>query len=188
MVRGLKSGDREAFRALVDRYHVRVIRICVGFVHVDADAEDIAQEVFIEVFRSVEKFREESGLMTWIYRIAVNKSLNFMRSRARDRIISFFSGSDAENETRVPETPAGADSCPEEVIYRQDRSQALSRALESLPKKQKTAFIMNKYEDLSYKEVAEIMNISVGSVESLLFRAKQNLQRKLERFYKSDML
>ncbi|MBM3420268.1 MAG: sigma-70 family RNA polymerase sigma factor, partial [Bacteroidetes bacterium] len=92
LVRGLQEGESQAFRVLVEKYHVKVIRTCIGFVHSAADAEDIAQDVFIEIFRSVKNFRGDSELSTWLYRISVNKSLNFLRSASRRRIFTLLTG------------------------------------------------------------------------------------------------
>jgi RNA polymerase sigma-70 factor, ECF subfamily len=187
LIEGLRSGEREAYRILVDKYHVKVIRTCMGFVHSQSDAEDIAQEVFIEVFRSVGSFRGDSGLSTWIYRIAVNKSLNYLRSSSRRRIFSFITGQTGENRPEVPEIKAGNESNADNAIIRNDQAMALEKALASLPENQRAAFVLNKYEDMPYKEIAAVMDISMGSVESLIFRAKQNLQKKLYVFYQKNM-
>jgi RNA polymerase sigma-70 factor (ECF subfamily) len=187
LIEGLRSGEREAYRILVDRYHVKVIRTCMGFVHSQSDAEDIAQEVFIEVFRSVGSFRGDSGLSTWIYRIAVNKSLNYLRSSARRRVFSFITGHAGEGKPEVPDIKAGNESNADDSLIRNDQAKALEKALASLPENQRTAFVLNKYEDMAYKEIAAVMDISIGSVESLIFRAKQNLQKKLYVFYQKNM-
>lgn len=184
---GLKSGDRDAYRILVEKYHVKVIRTCTGFVHSAADAEDIAQEVFIEVFRSVDRFRGDSSISTWIYRIAVNKSLNFLRSSARRKVFSFLTGYDGNDSEGSIREPASQESSPDEPLIRSDQARMLDKALAKLPEKQRTAFVLNKYEDLAYKEISEIMDISIGSVESLIFRAKQNLQKRLYDFYNKNM-
>lgn len=188
LIEELRAGDREAYRILVDKYHVKVIRTCKGFVHSTADAEDIAQEVFIEVFRSISRFRGESELSTWIYRIAVTRSLNFLRSASRRKVISFFTGQSDMEEPWVPEKQAGPESSPDQIMFRTEQARALEKALSSLPENQRTAFVLNKYDDLSYKEISDIMNVSIGSVESLIFRAKQNLQKKLTDFYKKNIL
>lgn len=183
----LREGKHDAFKILVDKFQVKVIRTCLGFVHSAADAEDIAQEVFIEVFRSMNKFRGESELSTWIYRIAVNRSINFIRSSARRRVISFLTGMTDEEKPRVPEKESGKESSPDEAMIRADQARALEKALSSLPDNQRTAFVLNKYDDLSYKEIADVMKISMGSVESLIFRAKQNLQKSLRVFYTENL-
>ncbi len=187
LLEGLKAGDRDAYRLLVEKYHVKVIRTCTGFLHSGADAEDIAQEVFIEVFRSVDRFRGDASLSTWIYRIAVNKSLNFLRSSGRRKLFSFLTGHDDNYLHEINNEHASQESNPEESMIQSDHARILEQALNSLPAKQRTAFVLNKYEDLSYKEIADVMDVSIGSVESLIFRSKQNLQKKLYNFYNKNM-
>jgi RNA polymerase sigma-70 factor, ECF subfamily len=187
LIEGLINGDRDAYRILVEQYHVKVIRTSLGFVHSTADAEDIAQEVFIEIFRSISRFRGDSELSTWIYRVAVNKSLNFIRSSSRRKLLFFLTGEPVEGKPVVPEKPAGPESSPDIAMIQGEQAKALARALASLPENQRTAFVLNKYEDMPYKEIAGVMAISIGSVESLIFRAKQNLQKKLLSFYQKNM-
>jgi RNA polymerase sigma factor (sigma-70 family) len=187
LIEGLKAGDREAYQILVERFHVRVIRTCTGFVHSSSDAEDVAQEVFIEIFRSIGRFRGESELSTWIYRIAVTKSLNHLRSQSRRKIFSFITGQHDDGFQMLPESQAGPESNADEAMIRSDQSKALEKALASIPENQRTAFVLNKYEDMPYKEIAAVMDITIGSVESLIFRAKGNLQKKLYGFYQKNI-
>jgi RNA polymerase sigma-70 factor (ECF subfamily) len=182
----IRAGSNDAFRRLVELYQDKVIRTCMGFVHSYADAEDIAQDVFVEVYQSIEKFRGEAGLSTWIYRIAVNKSLNFLRSAGRRKIFSFFDNTDGDNDSHVKNIASGREYCPDEELQKSEKSKAINQAMSKLPASQKTAFILSKYDEMSYQEIAEIMNISVSSVESLLFRARQNLRKSLHKFYKNN--
>jgi RNA polymerase sigma-70 factor (ECF subfamily) len=183
---GILAGSQAAYRYLIDKYQQNVIRTVTGFIHSRADAEDITQEVFIEVFRSVGRFRGDSGLSTWIYRIAVNKSINFHRARRRKKIISFFD-LNAEGEPEIKREPvAPADFSPESALDRSDHAAEIQRALDSLPHSQRTAFILSKYDDLSYQEIASVMDTTVSSVESLLFRARKNLQKKLYSYFKKS--
>lgn len=181
-----ENNDHSAFALLVEKYQKLVVNTCRGFVNSYADAEDLAQDVFIELFESLPDFRHESKLSTWIYRIAVNKSLNFVRKRKResffDSITSLFGSSEGKNgNSNIDFSSNEADT---EIKSKELRIE-LKRAINSLPENQKIAFILNKYQDLSYKEVAEVMDISLSSVESLLFRAKGNLQKSLSNFYKN---
>lgn len=187
LISALKSGDHEAFRYLVEKFRNKVKRTCIGFVQSDADADDIAQDVFVEVFLSAKEFRGNSSLATWIFRIAVNKSLNFLRSSKRRKIVSLFERV-GEDEKIITEPSSGPDHCPDNDLKRSDQSKAIEQAMNLLAPSQKTAFILNKYDDLSYAEVAEIMGTTVSSVESLIFRAKQNLQKSLFTFYKKNIL
>ncbi len=181
-----ENNNHSAFALLVDRYQKLVVNTCRGFVNSYADAEDLAQDVFIELFESLPDFRHESKLSTWIYRITVNKSLNFVRKRKRetffDSITSLFGSSEGKNgNSNIGFSSNDADT----DIKSKELRVELKRAINALPENQKIAFILNKYQDLSYKEVAEVMDISLSSVESLLFRAKGNLQKSLSNFYKN---
>lgn len=188
LIDALRSGDQAAFRYLVEKYQDKVKRTSKGFIHSDYDAEEITQEVFIEVYKSIEKFRKESELSTWIYRIAVNKSLNFLRSATKRRIFSFFDFSESGVTKLENNTLASSEYNADENMINSEINMAVNKALDSLPDNQRTAFILSKYEDLAYSEIADVMNVSIPSVESLLFRAKQNLQKKLFIFYKKNML
>lgn len=178
------GGERESFRILVQRYHTKVINICIGLVHNYQDAEDIAQDVFIEIFQSLGRFRRQSTLYTWIYRIAVNKSINFLRKAKLRRYAGslekmFFSPSGTSQKIEMH--PA-SDCTPTEILVNKEKALALHQAIDSLPLNQRIAFTLHKYEDLSYKDVAETMELSLSAVESLIHRAKLNLQRKLINF------
>lgn len=175
------------FKTLVDKYQLMVVNTCYGFVHNKEDAEDIAQEVFIEVHRSIHKFRKESKLSTWLYRISINKSLNYIRDNKKN---SWFQSLDilfdSENKARkVVELSNTGNDTPDKIIENKETAAFIYNAISTLPKNQKVAFTLHKYEDLSYKEIAEVMKLSLSSVESLLFRAKKNLQIKLIKHYKA---
>ena len=152
----------------------------MGVLHDPADADDVTQEVFIEVFRSMGKFRADAKISTWLYRIALNKSLNFIRDNKKHRAVSLSGNPQHEGVT-------GYDiEGPAEILQNKEKKEILEQAIESLPDKQKKAFVLSKYDDLSYKEISEVMKLSVSSVESLIFRAKQNLQKKLLDCYRKS--
>ncbi len=174
IVNRLKKGEESAFRELVETYRQMVFRVCLGVLQNAADADDVTQEVFIEVFRSVQKFHSRSKISTWLYRIALNKSLNHLRdNRKHKRSLQL----DSQIMEEVP--PAPVRDNPLEVLQEKEKRKILKKAVNALPERQKKAFVLSKYEDLPNKEIAEIMKISVSSVESLLFRAKQNLQKNI---------
>jgi len=181
----LIQGDQSAFRILVEQYQVPVRNICAGIVRDRHEAEDLAQEVFVEIYKSIRNFRGESRLSTWIYRVAVNKSLNFKRKKNRQLWLKpledFFTG-EKNSDLHDP------DSQPSYPLENQQRSQHLYKAMDTLPENQRVAFILNKYDDLSYKEISEVMGISLSGVESLIHRAKVNLQKKLWDCFKKDCL
>lgn len=182
IIAGIKKGDQKAFKILVDKYQPIILNICFRFVNDEDTAKDLTQDVFIEVYQSIHSFRGDSKLLTWLYRTAVNKSLNFVKRNKRmklfDSIDSVYKGSDeATNES------FDADK----NIYDEERSKHLYNAINSLSKNQRIAFSLHNIDGISYAEIAEIMKISVSSVESLIHRAKVNLQKRLLNFYKKNM-
>ncbi|SHK01537.1 RNA polymerase, sigma subunit, ECF family [Tangfeifania diversioriginum] len=187
IIKKLQEGDENAFRQLVEKYQQLVVNTCFGLVHNTEDAEDIAQDVFIEVFRSVHKFRADSKISTWLYRIAVNRSLNFIRDNKRRkwfRSVDETSAPDSKDAYKI----SGETDSPDTDLENSQRTELLHAAIDSLPKNQRVAFTLNKYEDLSYKEISEVMQVSLSSVESLIHRAKKNLQKKLYTCYKKKCI
>jgi RNA polymerase sigma-70 factor (ECF subfamily) len=182
----LKSGEREAYSELLLLYSGRVYNTALGLLQNREDAEDMTQEVFTEVFRSIPGFRQQSKLSTWIYRIAVTKSLQLLRSRQRDKrsgiILRLFGKEHLLNMTADEQFYH-----PGISLENKEMSAILFNAIRKLPLNQRTAFTLNKIEDLSYSELAEVMNVSVSSVESLLFRAKHKLRELLGEYYEKNI-
>jgi RNA polymerase sigma-70 factor (ECF subfamily) len=179
----LRKGDAAAFRVIVDQYKDKVYNSALGILQNEDDAADIAQEVFITVFRSVSTFKGESSLSTWIYRITVTRSLDHLRSLKRKkrwgtvkRILGM--GGAGEN---IPSFDH-----PGVQLENKEKAALLFKALAQLPGNQRAAFTLHHMEDLSHKEIAETLNVSVGSVESLMHRAKQNLRKILGNYYKNE--
>lgn len=180
---GATSND-EIFRTLVAEHQDMVINTCYRFVMNREDAEDLAQEVFVEVYRSLEKFREESKLSTWIYRIAVTKSLDHLRRLKRKKRFSSLKRIVGLDDPTA-ELPSSHDDNPEQALEEKERFAVLQKALDSLPDNQKTALLLSKQDGYSNGEIADILKTSVSAVESLIHRAKKNLHSKLYRHYKN---
>ena len=179
LIQGLRNGDEAAFKYLVDTYKDRVFNTAIGIVQNAEDAEDVAQEVFIQVFRSVQNFKAESKLSTWIYRITTTRALDLLRSRKSKKrfgIIQRLFGEGNEPEMEIPDF-----NHPGVALDRKENAARLFKAIGQLPENQRIAFTLHKLEDLSYQEVSEVMGTSVAAVESLLHRAKQNLKKILEK-------
>lgn len=151
------------------------------------DAEDVTQEVFAEIFQSILQFKGEAKLSTWIYRIAVSKSLEFLRKKNRKKRFGFMQGLFG-NDDLSPIKHVSDFYHPGVQLENKERAKILFAAIDKLPENQKTAFVLSKMEDLSYDEIAEIMKTSLSSVESLMFRAKQNLQKLLGDYYRENKL
>jgi RNA polymerase sigma-70 factor (ECF subfamily) len=174
------------FRETYEHYKSRVFNTVISYVQSREDAEEITQDVFVEMHRSLNKFKGDSTLGTWIYRIAVNKSLDHLKSRNRKKRFAFIT-SLFDHESGEIRHDSSDFVHPGVVMENKERSVILFKAIHSLPENQKTAFILSKIEGLGNKEIAEIMGNSVGAVESLQSRAKENLKKGLEGFYKNDV-
>ncbi len=181
LVERLKSDDENAFRELVEEFKDKVFSTCFHYLHNRLDAEDLAQEVFIEVHRSIKSFKEDAQLSTWIYRIAVNKSLDLIRKRKRKKRFGYLISLGADDDEKEIQIPISGN--PQKDLEIKERMQLLNNALAKLPETQKTVITLSKYEGFSNKEIAEVMDTSVSSVESLMHRAKKNLQKKLQNYF-----
>lgn len=184
LIRKTAEGDHAAFKTLVDNYQALVVNACFGLLGNRQDAEDVAQEVFLKVYKSAGDFRQEAKLSTWLYRIAVNRSLNFIRDNKwarRFKNLGILPGDEAE---QVSNFPAPDSNRPDVVLETKEQDQRLQKAIDSLSGKQKAAFVLHRYEGLPYQEIAGILNCSLSSVESLIHRAKANLQKKLIHYLK----
>ena len=177
----LQNGEPKAFKLLVDTWQDMVYNTILGVVQDTQEAEDTAQEVFIQVYQSVKDFRSDSKLSTWIYRIAVTKALDAeRRKKAKKRfsgLLTFF-GAGEESE-------AAHFYHPGVQVENKERAAILFKAVSALPKNQRIAFLLIRTEGLSYGETADIMKLSVKSVEALMQRAKENLRKELKEYYQS---
>ena len=179
ILQGIQNGDETAFRELVENYQDMVINVCNRFVYSREDAMDISQEVFIKAYRSVDQFRGQARLSTWLYRIAVNKSLNFLRDKKRKNIFNSLDLLFDRQKDNPADQMKDNDADVTEKMEKNEKMDILYQALDSLPKKQRVAVTLNKLEELSYKEVAEIMDVSVSETGVLINRGKKALQKKM---------
>ena len=181
----LRAGDENAFRELVDQYRDKVFNTALGLLQHHENAEDLTQEVFVEIFRSVAGFRYECSLSTWIYRITVRKALEQIRAAKRQKrsgiLFSIFGREEQFNVTT--ESPFYH---PGVLLENKERSAILFNAIAMLPESQRTAFTLHKVEGLSQVEIAEILETSVSAVESLIVRAKKKLQDILSSYYEKN--
>jgi len=178
LVEGLINKNEKSLLHLIQNYQDQIFRLCIGFVHNVNDAEELTQDVFIEAYNKILTFRQEAKLSTWLYRIAVNKSLNLLRKNKRNAIFKSISSLLSHDKPEI-DFPDQMQKHPLQLIEMKEDAAILYAAIDSLPENQKTAFTLNKYEDMSYKEIAKLMDLSLSAVESLIHRAKLNLQKKL---------
>lgn len=178
LIESLKRGDPKALDSLFSVYKDKVYNTALSYLQNEQDAEELTQDVFVEIYNSSSKFKGDSALSTWIYRITVNKSLDAIKYRKRKKrfavITSIFKKDEGTSGIDIPDFIH-----PGIETDLKERSAILFKALDSLPESQKTAFILCKLENLSYKEISEILKTTVPAVESLLSRAKQNLRKML---------
>ena len=174
------------FRAIVESHQEKVRNTCFRYLKNREDADDVAQDVFIQVYESLGHFREDAELSTWIYRIAVNKSLDFIRKKKRKKrfaqLTSLFGINEEKEEIVLPATDN-----PQQDLENKERKQVLDSALDQLPENQKTVIMLSKYEGFSNKEITEIIDLSLSAVEALMHRAKKNLQKLLHDYYEKNL-
>jgi RNA polymerase sigma-70 factor (ECF subfamily) len=170
-----------AFRVLVEKYQHQVFNTCFHFLRNREDAEDVAQEVFVEIYRSLDRYRGDAALSTWIYRIAMNRCMDHLRMKSRKkRNFMLFRqwGNDELEKLNHP-----THEHPHYLLEADEREQIMMNAIQQLPERQRIAFTLSKMEGLKQEEVASIMNCTISSVESLLVRAKKTLKEQLMSYF-----
>ncbi|MFZ1306466.1 MAG: RNA polymerase sigma factor [Ferruginibacter sp.] len=181
LITQLKLGDESAFTKLVDEYQDMVYNTALGIVQQADDADDITQEVFIQIYQSISSFKGDSKFSTWLYRITLSKALDHEKKKKRKKRFGFVQslfGADGEEQSHPVEF-----NHPGVQMEKKEKANELFNALKQIPDKQRIAFTLHKLEGQSYQEVAEIMNTSLYAVESLMGRAKANLRTALKKYY-----
>ncbi len=180
LIQRILQGETNLFGELVTKHQSKVFHTALGLLHSRHDAEDITQDVFLEAFRALATFRSDAKLSTWLYRITVNRSINLLKKRNRSSFIQsfdqLFSSTAKDAEQVNDETPS-----TQEFMEETQKFELLRKTIDKLPENQRIAFTLNKYEELSYAEIAEIMNVSLSAVESLIFRARKSIISRIEK-------
>jgi RNA polymerase sigma-70 factor (ECF subfamily) len=184
LIEKLKQGDESAFKKIVETWQDMVYNTAIGILQNAEDAEDVAQEVFVQVYESIKGFKAESKLSTWLYRITVSKSLDHLRKKKRKKRFAYIQSIFGANNEMVVDKPDFHH--PGVTLDNKERAAVLFEAIAQLPTNQKIAFTLNKLEGLSYQEISEVMNTSISSVESLIHRAKNNLRKLLTKHYEGN--
>jgi RNA polymerase sigma-70 factor (ECF subfamily) len=178
----VKAGDDSAFAYLVQKYRRPMVNFMYRMAHNAAAAEDLAQEVFLRVYRSRENYEASAKFTTWLYRIATNLAVNHARDTRHERPENIVSIDEPDDDTGltvdVPDTSLSA----EENILRRERMAAIREKVQALPERQKTAVIMHKYQQMDYRQIAEVLKLSESATKSLLFRAYETLRVQLKEF------
>ena len=180
----LQNGSEAAFRSLVELFQNKVFNTVLSIVQDRGEAEDVSQEVFIEIYESVGKFRGDAKISTWVYRIATTKALEHYRRKRTQKRFSFLTGLFG-NDGEVVHHSIDFEH-PGVQLENKERAKILFREIDKLPENQKVAFTLYNIEGLSYQEICEVMQTSISSVESLIFRAKANLRKYLGDFYRNS--
>lgn len=184
LVARVQSGDKHAFDLLVLKYQHKIIKLVSRYVRDQADALDIAQEVFIKTYRAIGKFRGDSAFYTWLYRIAINTAKNYIVAQKRRPPGSDIDATEAEQY-------AGADdlkdiNTPEHVLLRDEIEKTIFSAIEALPEDLRTAITLRELEGLSYEDIAEVMACPIGTVRSRIFRAREAIDSRLKPLLAQD--
>jgi len=182
LIQAIKSGDAGAFEELFRLFKDRVFNTALGYMQNREDAEEITQDVFVEVYRSIKKFNGKSSIGTWIYRITVNKSLDRIKHRKRKKRFALITSLFDTESGELIHQPVEFNH-PGVEAESKERTKYLFDAINRLPENQKTAFILTEIEGLSHAEAGEVMNRTTKAIESLLRRAKEGLRIILSEIY-----
>jgi RNA polymerase sigma-70 factor (ECF subfamily) len=178
----VKAGDRAAFDYLVEKYRRPLVSFMYRMVRNSAVAEDLAQEVFLRVYRSRESYEASAKFTTWLYRIATNLAVNHARDTRHERPEVTVNLDEPDEETGTALELADGNLTAEQAIVRRERMLAIRRKVEALPEQQRLAVIMHKYQQMDYKQIAEVLKKSESATKSLLFRAYETLREQLKEY------
>ena len=170
-----KSGDDSAFSELMRRHYKGVVNYIYRFTNTRDNSEDLAQEVFLRIYRSAKQYRPEAKFSTWLYKIATNVSLTHVKRRNNNLSLD-------EISEKSGEVGDDALEIPDDIIYRKEIKDVIFQAMESLPEREKIAIMLCKYEGLSYEEVSEVLECTVGAVKAYVYRGRMKLIDRLKPF------
>ena len=178
----VKAGDDSAFAYLVQKYRRPMVNFMYRMAHNAAGAEDLAQEVFLRVYRSRETYEASAKFTTWLYRIATNLAVNHARDTRHERAENQVSLDEPDEESgRTLDLPDRSPSAEENLVQR-ERLAAIRQRVQALPERQRIAVLMHKYQQMDYRQIAEVLKLSESATKSLLFRAYETLREQLKEF------
>jgi len=178
----VKAGDSSAFNYLVQKYRRPMLSFMYRMAHNATTAEDLAQEVFLRVYRSRTSYEASAKFTTWLYRIATNLAVNHARDRRHERPENTVSLDEPDENTGLTMDVADTSLSTEEAIIRRERMAAIRQRVQALPERQRVAVMMHKYQQMDYRQIADILKLSESAVKSLLFRAYETLRVQLQEF------
>jgi RNA polymerase sigma-70 factor (ECF subfamily) len=176
----IKNGDTEALRALIECHQYRIIGTVAKMLGDETDAEDIAQQVFIRVWRHAGRYEPTAKFTTWLFKITRNLVFNELRRRKRHPAQSL--DQTFYEDDRPREAPDHATKAPDRTLLDEEMQAAIQRSINELPETQRMAVILRRYDDISYEEIGEILDLTVPAVKSVLFRARTELREKLRKY------
>jgi len=180
LIKKFKTGDESSFEKLVEKYQSRVYSIALSMLRDKNDADDVSQEIFVKVYRSLHKFKGKSKFFTWLYRITINTCINSRNGGGkRKKIVSLSQPIDEQGNDLYTYLPQKRFKSPLEVLKNKELSEKIKLAIDSLSDGLKEVFILREIEDISYKELANILQCPEGTIKSRLFRARDQLKEKL---------
>lgn len=189
LVERAQAGDRDAFQEIVERYQRKVYSVCYGMLKNQQDSLDVSQDVFIKVYRYLEKFNHSSSFYTWLYRITVNKCIDFIRKQKRRAELDYDDAigpnDNVEDDGNLMPSTLGVH--PDRAYARKELREKMLEALDSLSEKHRTILILREVEGLAYEEIAEVLGISKGTVMSRLYHARRYFQQAM-RAYLGDSI
>ena len=178
----VKAGDDSAFEYLVQKYRRPMVNFMFRMAHNNAAAEDLAQEVFLRVYRSRESYEASAKFTTWLYRIATNLAVNHARDTRHERPENTVSLDEPDQESgHTLDLPDRTPSA-EDAIVRRERVAAIRQRVQALPERQRIAVVMHKYQQMEYRQIADVLKLSESATKSLLFRAYETLREQLKEF------
>jgi len=176
------AGDEAGYNYLVGKYHRQIIHFLYRMVHNESVAEELAQEVFLRVYRSRESYRAEAKFSTWLYRIATNLAVNHARDTKHERSAQMVNLDEPDAESGSKPEVADDDPNIEQRMLREERMAAIRKHVSALPERQRMAVLMHKYQEMDYRQIGEVLKLSESATKSLLFRAYQTLRESLKEF------
>jgi RNA polymerase sigma-70 factor (ECF subfamily) len=184
LVKRAQDGDQQAFQELVENYQRKVYSICYGMLKHKQDSLDVSQEVFIKVFKYLENFNFNSSFYTWLYRITVNKCIDYIRKQSRRSEVDYDDTIQRNNEVIGDDNimPSTLGIQPDRVYGRQELREKMLEALDTLSEKHRTILILREVEGLAYEEMAEVLDISKGTVMSRLYHARRYFQDAIKEY------
>jgi RNA polymerase sigma-70 factor (ECF subfamily) len=178
----VKAGDELAFSYLVQKYRRPMVSFMYRMAHNSAAAEDLAQEVFLRVYRSRGNYEASAKFTTWLYRIATNLAVNYARDTRHERSGNAVSLDEPDENTGLTMDIPDRSLTAEEMLVRGERLAAIRERVQALPERQRLAVVMHKYQQMDYRQIAEVLKLSESATKSLLFRAYETLREQLKKF------